>query len=41
MNEFDVWTTSRVILTLGVIPLILIAGFITPLQYNYHPIING
>ena len=35
MNITDVVFTGGAILTWGVIPLMLIAGFVTPLPYNY------
>ena len=35
MNATDVIFTGGAILTWWVIPLMLIAGFITPLPYNY------
>ena len=35
MNIVDVVVTGGAVLTWGVIPIMLIAGFITPLPYNY------
>ena len=35
MNIVDVWLTGGAMLTWWVIPLMLTAGFITPLPYNY------
>ena len=35
MNIVDVWLTGGARLTWWVMPLMLIAGFITPLPYNY------
>ena len=35
MNATDVWLTGGAKLTLWVIPIMLLAGFITPLPYNY------
>ena len=35
MNLVDVWLTGGAMLTWWVIPLMLLAGFITPLPYNY------
>ncbi len=35
MNTVDVMLTGGAILTLSVIPLMLLAGFLTPLPYNY------
>ena len=35
MNLMDVWLTGGAKLTLWVIPLMLLAGFVTPLPYNY------
>ena len=35
MNVVDVAVTGGAILTLWVVPLMLLAGFITPLPYNY------
>ncbi len=35
MNITDFFFTGGAILTLGVVPLMLVAGFITPLPYNY------
>ena len=35
MNLVDVWLTGGAVLTWWVIPIMLTAGFITPLPYNY------
>jgi hypothetical protein len=35
MNLIDIWVTGGARLTFWVVPLMLIAGFITPLPYNY------
>lgn len=35
MNSVDYWVTGGAKLTLTVLPLMLFAGFITPLPYNY------
>lgn len=35
MNALDLWLTGGARLTWWVIPLMLMAGFITPLPYNY------
>ncbi len=35
MNIVDVWLTGGARLTLWVMPFMLLAGFITPLPYNY------
>jgi hypothetical protein len=35
MNLVDVAVTGGAILTLEVVPLMLVAGFVTPLPYNY------
>jgi hypothetical protein len=35
MNLTDVLLTGGAILTLWVIPFMLLAGFVTPLPYNY------
>ena len=35
MNLTDVLLTGGAMLTLGIIPIMLLAGFITPLPYNY------
>ena len=35
MNIVDVWLTVGARLTWWVMPLMLMAGFITPLPYNY------
>ena len=35
MNLVDLFLTGGAVLTLHVIPLMLIAGFLTPLPYNY------
>lgn len=35
MNLMDVWLTGGAKLTPWVIPLMLLAGFVTPLPYNY------
>jgi hypothetical protein len=35
MNLVDVWLTGGAVLTWWVIPIMLAAGFITPLPYNY------
>ena len=35
MNLVDLFMTGGAVLTLPVIPLMLIAGFLTPLPYNY------
>jgi len=35
MNLVDVAITGGAILTLEVVPLMLLAGFVTPLPYNY------
>ena len=35
MNVVDVWLTGGAKLTWWVIPIMLFAGFITPLPYNY------
>ena len=35
MNLVDVWLTGGAKLTWWVIPFMLLAGFITPLPYNY------
>jgi len=35
MNLVDVWLTGGAQLKLWVIPIMLLAGFITPLPYNY------
>ena len=35
MNLVDLFITGGAVLTLPVIPLMLIAGFLTPLPYNY------
>ncbi len=35
MNLVDVWLTGGAKLTPWVIPLMLLAGFVTPLPYNY------
>jgi hypothetical protein len=35
MNLVDVAVTGGAILTLEVVPLMLLAGFVTPLPYNY------
>lgn len=35
MNAVDVWLTGGAKLTLWVVPLMLLAGFVTPLPYNY------
>ena len=35
MNIVDVWLTGGARLTWWVMPLMLMAGFITPLPYNY------
>lgn len=35
MNLVDLFITGGAVLTLHVIPLMLIAGFLTPLPYNY------
>ena len=35
MNLTDVFLTGGAILTLWVIPFMLLAGFVTPLPYNY------
>ena len=35
MNSVDFWLTGGAILTWWVIPIMLLAGFITPLPYNY------
>ena len=35
MNVVDVAVTGGAILTLWIVPLMLLAGFITPLPYNY------
>ena len=35
MNFVDLFITGGAVLTLPVIPLMLIAGFLTPLPYNY------
>ena len=35
MNLVDVWLTRGAVLTWWVIPIMLAAGFITPLPYNY------
>ncbi|MDB4128274.1 DUF4396 domain-containing protein [Hyphomicrobiales bacterium] len=36
MNLTDVLLTGGAMLTLGIIPIMLLAGFITPLPYNYY-----
>ena len=36
MNLTDVLLTGGALLTLGIIPIMLLAGFITPLPYNYY-----
>ena len=35
MNIVDVWLTGGAKLTFWVVPIMLLAGFITPLPYNY------
>ena len=35
MNLVDIWLTGGAKLTPWVVPVMLIAGFITPLPYNY------
>ena len=35
MNSVDYWLTGGAILTWWVMPIMLVAGFITPLPYNY------
>jgi hypothetical protein len=35
MNLIEIWVTGGARLTFWVVPLMLIAGFITPLPYNY------
>lgn len=35
MNGMDIWLTGGAMLTWWVIPPMLVAGFITPLPYNY------
>ena len=36
MNIIDVWLTGGAKLTWWVVPIMLFAGFITPLPYNYY-----
>ena len=35
MNSVDVWVMGGAVLSLSVLPLMLCAGFFTPLPYNY------